>query len=114
MSSGLGFVPLARFPVYCATKAAVHSFSISLRRQLEPSGIKVIEIIPPYVDTDLGGPAKTRPSGAPVPMQLDEFIAETMKELASDAEEIAVGPAKNLVASTSTAAFKQTFAGMNR
>jgi len=114
VSSGLAFVPLARFPVYCATKAAVHSFSVSLRQQLKDSSVKVLELIPPYVDTDLGGRAKTRPSGSPVPMPLDEFIAETMQELGSDADEIAIGPAKNLVAATAPESFKKAFAGMNR
>jgi uncharacterized oxidoreductase len=114
VSSGLAFVPMARFPVYCATKAAVHSFSVSLRQQLKDSGVKVLELIPPYVDTELGGGSKTRPSGAPVPMPLDQFISETMEGLARDLDEIAIGPAKNLVAATATESFKKTFAGMNR
>lgn len=52
-SSGLGFVPIASMPVYCATKAAIHSFSISLRHHLKDGPIKVFEIIPPTVNTDL-------------------------------------------------------------
>ena len=114
VSSGLAFVPLARFPVYCATKAAVHSFSVSLRQQLKDSKVKVLELIPPYVDTELGGGSKTRPAGAPVPMPLDQFITETMSELAGDGDEIAIGPAKNLVAATAPESFKKAFAGMNR
>ena len=114
VSSGLAFVPLARFPIYCATKAAVHSFSVSLRQQIKESGVKVLELIPPYVDTELGGGSKTRPPGAPVPMPLDEFIAGTMQELAGDADEIAIGPAKTLVAATAPESFKKAFAGMNR
>jgi uncharacterized oxidoreductase len=114
VSSGLAFVPFARFPVYCATKAAVHSFSVSLRQQLKDSNVKVLELIPPYVDTELGGGSKTRPAGAPVPMPLDQFIAETMSELAGDADEIAIGPAKNLVAATAPDSLKKAFAGMNR
>jgi uncharacterized oxidoreductase len=54
VSSGLGFVPIAAMPVYCATKAAVHSFTQSLRYQLRDTPIKVFEIIPPMVDTELG------------------------------------------------------------
>jgi uncharacterized oxidoreductase len=114
VSSGLAFVPLARFPVYCATKAAVHSFSVSLRQQLKDSGVKVLELIPPYVDTELGGGAKMRPPGAPVPMPLDQFISETMQELAGDADEVAIRPAKNLVAATASESFKKAFAAMNR
>ncbi len=114
VSSGLAFVPLARFPVYCATKAAVHSFSVSLRAQLRGSGVKLLELIPPYVDTELGGGSKTRPNGGPVPMPLDQFVNETMEALAGDLDEIAIGPAKNLVAATAPESFKKAFAGMNR
>jgi uncharacterized oxidoreductase len=56
VTSGLSFMPLANVPVYCATKAAFHSFTLSLRRQLADSGVEVIEIIPPAVDTDLQAP----------------------------------------------------------
>ena len=55
ITSGLSFVPKASVPVYCATKAALHSFTLSLRHQLSDTPISVIEIIPPAVDTDLGG-----------------------------------------------------------
>jgi uncharacterized oxidoreductase len=55
VTSGLSFVPLANVPVYSATKAALHSFTLSLRHQLADTQIEVIEIIPPAVDTDLGG-----------------------------------------------------------
>ena len=48
-------MPLANVPVYCATKAVLHSFTLSLRHQLIGTPISVIEIIPPAVDTDLGG-----------------------------------------------------------
>ncbi len=56
VTSGLSFVPLAGVPIYCATKAALHSFTLSLRKQLAGTPIEVVEIIPPAVDTDLGGP----------------------------------------------------------
>ena len=55
VTSGLAFVPKANVPVYCATKAALHSLTLSLRHQLAGTPIAVIEIIPPAVDTDLGG-----------------------------------------------------------
>jgi uncharacterized oxidoreductase len=60
VSSGLGFVPIAAMPVYCATKAAVHSFSLSLRHQLKNTTIKVFEVIPPIVDTELDKGARDR------------------------------------------------------
>lgn len=52
VGSGLGFVPAAAMPVYCAAKAALHAFSVSLRHQLAPQGIAVVEVIPPMVDTE--------------------------------------------------------------
>jgi uncharacterized oxidoreductase len=113
VSSGLAFVPLARFPVYCATKAAVHSFTLSLRHQLKDRGIRVIELIPPYVATELGGPRKSAGAAGPTPMPLDEFIAATMRELATEADEIAIGGAKDLAAASGTEAFKMAFERMN-
>jgi len=112
VSSGLAFVPLAVFPVYCATKAAVHSFSLSLRRQLRDSKVKVIELIPPYVATELGG-GSTAPPGALRQIPLESFIADTMKELESDAEEIAIGGAKNLLAASAPENVRGLFTAMN-
>jgi uncharacterized oxidoreductase len=112
VSSGLAFVPLAVFPVYCATKAAVHSFSLSLRQQLKDSNVKVIELIPPYVATELGGGSQA-PTGALGQMPLETFIAATMKELAGDSDEIAIGGAKNLLAASSSESVKKIFSGMN-
>jgi uncharacterized oxidoreductase len=113
VSSGLAFVPLAIFPVYCATKAAVHSFSLSLRHQLMGSKVKVIELIPPYVATELGGGVPA-PPGAMQPMPLDPFIADAMKELEGDADEMAIGGSKNLLAAASPENVEKIFARMNR
>jgi len=55
VTSGLAFVPLSKVPVYCATKAFMRSFTLSLRHQLKDAGTEVIEIIPPALNTDLGG-----------------------------------------------------------
>ena len=114
ISSGLAFVPIARFPVYCATKAAVHSFTLSLRHQLKGSGVKVIELIPPYVGTELGGPQKPVGPGGPQPMPLHSFVEQAMEALASDGDEFAIGDARNLVAATSPDTVRKIFAGMNR
>jgi uncharacterized oxidoreductase len=114
VSSGLAFVPVARYAVYCATKAAIHSWTLSLRHQLRNSGVQVVELIPPYVATELGGPSKpiTTSSGRG-PMPLEAFIAETMREFESGAEEVAIGEAKRLVAATSPDTVKRAFAAMN-
>lgn len=91
VTSGLAFAPLANVPVYCATKAALRSFTLSLRHQLSASPLKVIEIIPPAVDTDLGGPG-LHTFGAP----LDEFADAVFARLGSDDDlEIAYGFAEN-------------------
>jgi uncharacterized oxidoreductase len=86
VTSGLAFVPLAATPVYCASKAALHSFTLSLRQQLLDTPIQVIEVIPPAVDTDLGGPG-LHTFGVPV----DEFVDAVMKQLAAGSLEISYG-----------------------
>jgi uncharacterized oxidoreductase len=86
ITSGLSFVPLAQAPVYCATKAALHSFTLSLRHQLASTPIQVIEIVPPAVDTDLGGPGLHAFGVA-----LDEFADAVMPRLAQGELEIAYG-----------------------
>jgi uncharacterized oxidoreductase len=81
VSSGLAFVPLALTPTYCATKAAIHSYSQSLRHQLKDTAVEVIEIIPPYVQTTLMGEQQ---ANDPQAMPLDEFIAEVMQILEAE------------------------------
>ncbi|MDY0871590.1 SDR family oxidoreductase [Dongia rigui] len=90
-SSVLAFVPLASNAVYSATKAALHSYALSQRFQLRNTGVRVQEIAPPWVDTDL-----IYKSGDPRAMPLDAFIAETMAALASDAPEVIVEGVKAL------------------
>jgi len=90
-SSVLGFVPMAITAVYSATKAALHSYALSQRFLLKDAGIRVLEIAPPWVRTDL---MNSREAEAAMP--LDQFIAETMLALGSDADEILVENAKAL------------------
>lgn len=89
VTSGLAFSPLARAPVYCATKAALRSFTLSLRRQLAATPIRVVEIIPPAVNTDLGGPG-LHTFGAP----LGEFADSVFERLGAGELEIAYGYAQ--------------------
>jgi len=86
VSSGLGFVPLAMSPTYCATKAAIHSYSQSLRYQLKDTAVEVIEVVPPWVATELMGAVPDDPRAMP----LDQFIAETMGLFATRADEVCV------------------------
>ncbi len=88
VGSGLGFVPYARTPVYSATKAAVHSFTVSLRHQLAGSTVQVVEIIPPVVDTPLH---RGLPSTPPMAMPLDRFLDRAIRGLDAGKDEIPIG-----------------------
>ncbi len=112
VSSGLGFIPLAIMPVYCATKAALHSFSVSLRHQLSATGVMVFEVIPPMVDTDLDRGARTRRGQEDRGISPDEVSKALLQGMAEDRVEIPVGAAANLVAGSRTN-FDQVFQGMN-
>lgn len=84
-TSVLAYVPIATNAVYSATKAALHSYALSQRFMLRDTSVRVQEIAPPWVDTDL-----IYKSGDPRAMPLDAFIEETMRGLATDAEEVIV------------------------
>lgn len=81
VSSGLAFVPLAMTPTYSATKAAIHSYTQSLRYQLRDTRIAVIELVPPYVQTELMG---ERQASDPAAMPLREFTSEVMTILKNE------------------------------
>ena len=91
VSSVLGYVPLAMAAVYSSTKAALHSYTLSLRYQLKASSVKVLELAPPWVQTDM-----LNSNNEPRAMPLAEFIAETIKILRTDAQEVLVERAKPL------------------
>lgn len=86
VTSGLAFVPLAATPIYSATKAAMRSFTLSLRHQLAKTAIEIIEIIPPAVNTDLGGPG-LHTWGVP----LAEFADAAFAQLRAGKTEIVYG-----------------------
>ena len=96
ISSGLGFIPIASMPVYCATKAATHSFSISLRHQLRETSVKVYEIIPPIVDTGLDKGTRSSRGLDDRGIQPEEVAEATLDAMRHDEYEIAVASAQFL------------------
>jgi uncharacterized oxidoreductase len=110
VSSGLAFVPLSLTPAYCATKAALHSYTQSLRYQLRNTTTQVLELIPPYVATDLLNGAND-----PRAMPLDQFIAEVMEILKTqpEAKEICVENAKRLRFAAESGHYDAAFQGLN-
>jgi uncharacterized oxidoreductase len=92
VTSGLSFVPLTKAPVYSATKAFFHSFTLSLRSQLKAKNIDVIEIIPPALNTDLGG--KGLHDSAPA---VSGFIEAIFKQLEEGKKELTYGFSENMV-----------------
>jgi uncharacterized oxidoreductase len=96
VSSGLAFVPLAKMPVYCATKAALHSFSLSLRHQLRNSSIRVFEVIPPMVATELDQGAREKRGQNDHGIPPEEVAPAAVKGLESDEFEMPIGFARRL------------------
>ena len=95
ISSGLSFVPIATMPIYCATKAAIHSFTISLRHQLKDTPIRVFEAAPPTTDTELdrsfAGEQEAYRGISP-----KEVAAAIIEGINADQEEIIIGEAQEL------------------
>ena len=110
VTSALAFVPLAYAPTYSATKAALHAYTESLRFQLQDSGIHVIEIAPPRVETEMQGPADDDHT-----MSLDDFIFEALALLASrpDAGEVIVKAARGLREAERNGVYAEAFAAVN-
>ena len=112
VSSGLAFVPMAMTPTYCATKAAIHSYSMSLRHQLAGTSTEVIEIVPPYEQTELMGAHQATDERA---MPLQAFITEVMDILTHrpDAAEVVVGRCEPLRYAAEKGQFATMFQGLN-
>lgn len=95
ISSGLAFTPLAAVPVYCATKAAIHSLSLCLRHQLRDTSVRVFEIAPPIVRSGLAG-SRRRPDDGEHVMSAAAVAAGVLEALQGNRHEVALGAAANL------------------
>jgi len=113
VSSGLASVPVPMTPTYCATKAAIHSYTVSLRQQLKGTSVEVIELIPPYVQTHLMGDHQ---ANDPRAMPLEEFLAEVMQILSVQPtpEEIVVERCKPLRFAAENGQFAERFAMLSQ
>jgi uncharacterized oxidoreductase len=111
VTSGLAFMPSALTPTYCATKAALHSYTQSLRFQLRETSVQVIEIVPPHVQTALQGERGFDPRAMP----LDEYVAETMTLLQTQpqADEILVDRVKGLRFAERDGVYDQIYPAFN-
>ncbi|WP_020532543.1 SDR family oxidoreductase [Flexithrix dorotheae] len=96
VSSGLAFVPLPITPVYCASKAALHSYTLSLRVQLKNTSIKVFELAPPATDTELLSQFHADDMKGSTPMPLKDMVAVFLKGFSKDKYEICPGQASQL------------------
>ena len=109
VTSALAFVPLAITPTYSATKAGLHAYTESLRFLLKDSGIHVIEVVPPRVETEMDGP------GDAYTITVDEFIDEVLGLMsgAPDADEVIVSAARGLREAERNGVYAELFAAVN-
>ena len=91
VSSGLGFMPMLSTPIYSATKAAIHTYTLVLRQQLRDTLVKVIEIVPPMVDTGLNRAGRVAALLKFRGISLSEYIPSIIRGLENDAEMIFYG-----------------------
>ena len=96
VTSGLAYVPHARMPVYCATKSAMQSFTKSLRHQLRNEPIKIFEVAPPIVDTELDNGARKKRGDTDKGIKPEIVAKETLDGMYVDKFEILVGRVKGL------------------
>ncbi|MGB6845368.1 MAG: SDR family NAD(P)-dependent oxidoreductase, partial [Candidatus Acidiferrales bacterium] len=107
VSSGL---PFAVTPTYCATKAAIHSYTQAMRYQFKGTSIEVLELVPPYVQTDLMNGASD-----PRAMRLNKYIAGVMEILKTQPtpSEICVEEVKRLRCAAESGHYEELFQGFN-
>jgi uncharacterized oxidoreductase len=96
VSSGLAFVPMAVTPIYCATKAAIHSFTTSLRHQLRDTPVRVFEAVAPTTDTELDRSFAGEQEQEYRGIRPDEVAEAIVEGIMGDKEEIIIGEAQGL------------------
>jgi uncharacterized oxidoreductase len=97
VSSGLALMPMPGAPIYCATKAAIHTYSLVLRQQLKGTSVKVVEIVPPMVDTGLNKEGRDAAHLKFRGISLAEYIPTVIKGLENDADMIFYGDAEKVM-----------------
>lgn len=107
VTSGLAFVQLSKVPVYCATKAFFHSFTLSLRHLVKTKNIEVIEMIPPALNTDLGG--KGLHDGQP---EVSDFVESVFQQIKEGKTELTFG-FSDVMAKATPDIIKATYDKMN-
>ncbi len=112
VSSGLGFIPSSRMPVYSATKAGLHAFSMALRHQIAQTGITVVEVIPPAIDTELNQAGRTQRGNYRAGVTAKEFVDAAMAGLEKGLVEIGYGMTASLLTASRTD-LDQRFQRMN-
>jgi uncharacterized oxidoreductase len=96
VSSGLAFVPLPISPVYCATKAALHSFTLSLRVQLQKTRVQVFELAPPATHTEILSSFQPGDMEGVSIMKVDDMVAAALRGMEKDQLEIRPGQSNQL------------------
>jgi uncharacterized oxidoreductase len=96
VSSGLAFVPLPISPIYCSAKAALHSYTLSLRAQLKNTGVKVFELAPPATETELLADFNQEDMKGIATMKVQAMVADFLKGFSNDKFEICPGQSSQL------------------
>ncbi len=97
VSSALGLMPMVNMPVYCATKAAIHTYTLVLRQQLKGTPVKVVEILPPTVETGLNQAGRSAARNRYKGIRVEEYMPTVIQGLESDTDMIFHGEGTELM-----------------
>jgi len=102
VSSALGLMPMSRMPIYCATKSALHTYSMALRAQLKGTSVSVVEILPPAVETNLNSAGRASNPNRHYGISVAEYIPGVIQKLESGAELIFHGDGEKIMSEPRT------------